>query len=167
MGKSGENPNKSSDNTHLSGNGDFFTGLDVRQLKDRIKFCIGKETIKGFARKCNISEGALRHYLKGGEPGLSAFLSIAQTAGVSLEWLATGQGPIHPSKQNFPSNLNVLDKAIVREVAEEIENLLREYGLELEPAKKAELIVLLSEEIQEENSKMPRDKILRLIKLAA
>ncbi len=141
---------------------------DIVRFAERLKSLIGEESILSFARKVGISEGAIRKYLNAiSEPSRINLIKIAQKTGVSVEWLATGQGPSSPSEQKPPSNPNGLDKAIVREVVEETESLLREYGIELEPSKKAELIVLLSEEVQEEKSKIPRDKILRLIKLAA
>ncbi|MBB4287408.1 helix-turn-helix domain-containing protein [Roseospira goensis] len=47
-----------------------------------------------FARRAGLSQSGFRRIEKGGEPGLQSLLSIAQAAGVSIEWLATGEGPM-------------------------------------------------------------------------
>lgn len=66
-----------------------------RGFAERLKASIGDENQAAFARKCGISEGALRKYAKGALPGLEILVEIARTAGVSVHWLATGEGPKH------------------------------------------------------------------------
>ncbi|MDM7462925.1 MAG: helix-turn-helix domain-containing protein [Tepidimonas taiwanensis] len=66
----------------------------------RLRQCIGDEAVAAFARRCGISEGLIRSYLKAEkQPGMDRLIRIADAAGVSLEWLATGRGPMrrdHP-----------------------------------------------------------------------
>ncbi len=62
-------------------------------LSARLQALIGKETVSSFARKCGLAESVLRTYLKDGRmPPLDKALAIAAAAGVSVHWLATGQG---------------------------------------------------------------------------
>lgn len=59
----------------------------------RLKDAIGERSVNSFAKKAGLSEGVLRQYLGGkSSPGLDNLLAISETAGVSLLWLATGQG---------------------------------------------------------------------------
>ncbi len=39
----------------------------------------------------------LSHYLAGRDMKASAMIAIAEACGVSLDWLATGKGPVHPA----------------------------------------------------------------------
>ncbi|MBE7383744.1 MAG: LexA family transcriptional regulator [Leptolyngbya sp. SIO1E4] len=58
----------------------------------RLKEALGEKSIRGFARECGFSDTVLRQYLNGqSEPTRPALLAIARTAGVNLEWLATGK----------------------------------------------------------------------------
>lgn len=59
---------------------------------DRLRETIGKSSVNAFARKCGLSEGQIRNYLKGAVPGLDKVESIAKSADVSFSWLATGDG---------------------------------------------------------------------------
>ncbi|HDV0902540.1 TPA: XRE family transcriptional regulator [Vibrio fluvialis] len=61
----------------------------------RLQELIGKESISGFARRVEMSEGLIRKYLKGSEPSLSKANQIAMRANCSLEWLATGCGYLY------------------------------------------------------------------------
>lgn len=58
------------------------------------------DSANAFAKKVGIGGSLLRKYLAGGNPGLDKVLQIAQRSGVSLEWLATGEGP-RDSASNF------------------------------------------------------------------
>jgi len=60
----------------------------------RLKECIGDESVASFARRCGFSEGLIRAYLKAQKrPGMERIVRIAEVAGVTLDWLATGLGP--------------------------------------------------------------------------
>lgn len=61
-------------------------------FSDRLKVAIGDESVNSFARRCEIGEGSIRQYLRGGVPGIDKAAQIADAAGVSVEWLATGRG---------------------------------------------------------------------------
>ncbi|MBW3513228.1 helix-turn-helix domain-containing protein [Shewanella sp. NKUCC01_JLK] len=72
---------------------------EVGTLADRISEAIGKNSIREFAIKIGVSEGTLRNLIKGGEPKLDTAIRIAEEAGVSIRWLATGNGPKYPNRQ--------------------------------------------------------------------
>ncbi|MDG3085735.1 XRE family transcriptional regulator [Vibrio hannami] len=62
---------------------------------ERLQSLIGQESISGFARRVDMSEGLIRKYLKGSEPSLAKANQIAVKANCSLEWLATGCGYLY------------------------------------------------------------------------
>ncbi|MBI3900108.1 MAG: hypothetical protein HY308_17705 [Gammaproteobacteria bacterium] len=43
-----------------------------------------------------ISKSGLRHYFTGGEPTRPALIALANVAGLNIEWLAAGTGPMRP-----------------------------------------------------------------------
>ncbi len=65
----------------------------MTDLINRMRECIGEEPVAAFARKCGIGESLMRKYLSGSEPSASNLSRIADVAGVTLDWLATGRGP--------------------------------------------------------------------------
>lgn len=58
------------------------------------ELAIGIST-NAFAQKCGIPESSMRKYLAGSIPGTDRAVQIAKACGVSLEWLATGEGSMH------------------------------------------------------------------------
>lgn len=67
-----------------------------RTFPDRLRECIVDEPVASFARRCRLSEGLIRAYLKGEkQPGMERLVAIAEVAGVTLDWLATGRGQKH------------------------------------------------------------------------
>lgn len=60
-------------------------------FRDRLKKVMGGEAARGFARKCGLSEGAIRSYLSGDTyPTLDRLEQIAGAAGCSAVWLSFG-----------------------------------------------------------------------------
>ncbi|GAB6261268.1 helix-turn-helix domain-containing protein [Photobacterium sp. CCB-ST2H9] len=64
-------------------------------FSERLRNLMGKESISGFARRVELSEGLIRKYLNGSEPSLQKANQIAMKANCSLEWLATGCGYLY------------------------------------------------------------------------
>lgn len=72
--------------------GNLESRMHKNGISSRIKDLIGNETVSSFARRCGISESLLRRYISGSTPGSDKAILIAQAAGVTLDWLATGEG---------------------------------------------------------------------------
>lgn len=65
---------------------------ESEQRRLRILECVGEEKIRAFARRAEISEAALRSYLKGLRlPKQSAIAKIARAANKSTDWLTNGR----------------------------------------------------------------------------
>lgn len=73
-------------------NGSFHT---------RLHQAIGEESETSFARRAGIAKSGLNRILKGGTPTLDILIAIANTAQVSIDWLATGKRP-SPKLSDIP-----------------------------------------------------------------
>ena len=110
-------------------------------LASRIRALIGSESIRGCALKWDIPEGSLRQYLNGSVPGVDKVIAIARGAGVRIEWLATGEGPMRPddaapTEKSTPSALNL--ERLAR-IGEAIADLYREENARIYPRQLARL----------------------------
>lgn len=61
---------------------------------ERLKLAIGDRSVNSFAKEAGLNEGSIRGYLRGGLPAIDKAKAMADAAGVSLEWLASGVGPM-------------------------------------------------------------------------
>ncbi len=93
-------------------------------------------------------------------------LTLNYLLGINPAWVFLGPegGPmrVHDAVRVAP-----LDRIALKDVIEIVEEFLQERGLVLEPAKKAELLVLLYEDVREHEGKVDRARVIRLVNLAA
>ena len=65
---------------------------------DRLRNVIGDESVSSFARRAALKLSTLTNILvRNSEPAIGRAAQLAEAGGVSLEWLATGRGPMRPS----------------------------------------------------------------------
>lgn len=65
----------------------FLSGMRNKSFADRLKEAIGDETVRGFSRKCGLSEATLRDYLKGASyPTIDRLQKIAVSADKAMAW---------------------------------------------------------------------------------
>ena len=65
----------------------------LKTFASRLKQAIGGEAVYAFGRRAGLSDTSLRSYLKGAAvPGIDKAIAMAETAGVGLQWLVTGEG---------------------------------------------------------------------------
>ncbi len=82
--------------TVSSANCDLGGGL----FSDRLRLIMDGESLRSYAKKVNVAEGTLRTYLANkSEPTMQVLISLAKTGGVSIDWLATGEGAMQPSQK--------------------------------------------------------------------
>lgn len=68
-------------------------------FNSRLQVALGRETPYALAKRTGISEGLLRKYLSGTTiPSLDRGAELAKAIGVTLGWLATGEGPMRPGE---------------------------------------------------------------------
>ncbi|WP_239689402.1 XRE family transcriptional regulator [Aquitalea pelogenes] len=63
------------------------------------------KSVRAFATASGVSQTGLQRLINGGEPTLSTLVALAKAGGVSVEWLATGEGP-SPKDQVTSSSKN-------------------------------------------------------------
>lgn len=95
---------KNKSNQCISGESDIRPGSDshVRFSKpesdmdarfiQRLRAIIGDDSVSAFARRCGLTESAIRAYFSGKRPTMQNLAAMANAAGVTIDWLATGQG---------------------------------------------------------------------------
>ncbi|WP_340617202.1 helix-turn-helix domain-containing protein [Xenorhabdus entomophaga] len=68
-----------------------FIRNEITQFKDRLRQAMGNESGNSLAKRCGISEAAIRTYLSGKTyPSLDKLALLAEKCEVSIEWLANG-----------------------------------------------------------------------------
>ncbi|MER2622923.1 MAG: helix-turn-helix domain-containing protein [Accumulibacter sp.] len=81
--------------------------VESSALAARLQAIIGKESVSSFARRCGLAESVLRTYLRDGRmPPLDKACAMAAAAGVSVDWLATGNGPGRAAEVRAGYNLS-------------------------------------------------------------
>lgn len=80
--------------------------LESAKFSERLRQAIGDQSVLAFAKKCGISDSLIRKYLSDSLPGMDNLVTLAQVAGVSIAWLATGEGQMAPSASDVASRSN-------------------------------------------------------------
>lgn len=110
-------------------------------------------------------EVQIYRYIRGeNEPTASVLNAVVRATQVNADWLVTGEGPMLKGEG---VRVAPLDRGLLRDVIQVVEELQAEAGGFIEPEKKAELIELLYEEFREREGKVDRARILKLVKLAS
>ncbi|MEW6708275.1 MAG: S24 family peptidase [Candidatus Riflebacteria bacterium] len=65
----------------------------------RLQLILGGESARAFAQRAEILPATFHNYIKGtSEPTRPVMVAIAKTAGVNIEWLADGTGPMRKAE---------------------------------------------------------------------
>lgn len=152
---------------------------EEKKLADRLREAMGDQSGTAFARRCGISEGAIRKYLLGASPSTENLIAMADAANVSIEWLAAGRGP----KQRGSTTLVGMTAVPAEPKPFDTERLARAIGAvqeglasirrTLPPDKHAQLIeaayeLILADECHfADPNKRTADQISKFIKLVA
>lgn len=136
------------------------------QLAERVAQTIGDESVASFARRSGVEESSLRAYVKRGvKPGLDHLVAICRAGNISLEWLATGQGPVHASPSAALPGTTFDDPVRLQLTIEAVQQGLEATGRTLPPAKYAELVVAAYELMAAPGATSAR--VVQFIKAAA
>jgi transcriptional regulator with XRE-family HTH domain len=77
---------------------DAEAGDDAQDLAMRMRLLIAREgSASALARRCGCSEGSVRSWRDGhSDPSRARCITLARALNISLQWLITGEGPMHP-----------------------------------------------------------------------
>lgn len=137
-------------------------------LAQRIALLMNGMSGLAFAQKCGFSDSLLRKYLAGSIPGADKLVAIARAGGVSVDWLATGEGPMRPEGREPAAP--PLDEALLELAVRLLEEWLAERRLVLRPEPKAKAIAALYEiglEAQAEGRGLEQRQVDRILRLVA
>lgn len=77
--------------------------FEKTDFPERLRKIIADESVSSFASKINLSSAGVHKYLKGiSEPTRPVLIAMSEIAGVNLEWLATGNGPMMKNEISLP-----------------------------------------------------------------
>ena len=124
---------------------------DETNVVDRLQSLMDGDSIAAFGRRCSVPESNLRSYLKRGvKPGLDHLVAIADTAGVTVDWLATGREPklrrdlvaaLRAAERGAPAGeAPAIDMERLAQALQAVEEGLQDADVELEPIDKAEVV---------------------------
>lgn len=146
-----------------------MSGENSNGFSTRLREAMSGRSIREFASSAHMSAGTLHNYLNDESlPTLDKLISLANTANVSLNWLATGRGPVSfdesstdPSKGCGADQLSV---EVLKEAIECIEQAIRELNVSMSPAKKSLVTASLYDLFREQRDEpVNREKVFRLI----
>ncbi|MFB1504632.1 MULTISPECIES: helix-turn-helix transcriptional regulator [unclassified Thiocapsa] len=138
---------------------------DAAGFATRLAQAKGMLSTKAFAQKCGISESIFRKYLAGvSVPGADKLVDIARVAGVSLLWLATGQGRAEDGTDALVRG--PVDVMLLETLLESVEAGLDEIGATLTPTKKAKLVTALYS-LYRSSEDVRKAPVLELVRLAS
>ena len=140
---------------------------DYSDLNARIATVINLyENPKNAAEVAGVSVDQLAQYSRGvNQPTFAAVVALAKKVGVSLDWLATGQGSMFQTDSASVLRSD-LDPATMRMVIEEAESYLQEQGLAVKPQDKVTLLFSLYEIAKQSSDRnASRESFKNVIKL--
>lgn len=137
------------------------------EIGRRIALLRGEKSQAEFARWLAMHKNTLARYERGERmPDANFLLALNVATGANPAWVLLGDegGPV---RVRDGVKIAPLDRDALRDVIQVVEEFLQERKLALEPTKKAELLVLIYEDIREQDGKVDRARVIRLVNLAA
>lgn len=110
-------------------------------------------SVNALARQAGIPQSTIRRYFHGGEPNRPHLVAIARAAGVRLDWLAAGSGPMQEGGSG-PAGVaetaadscgGQSDLDILEDIVRKVRRKLLSRGVELRPEAEARVVRLIYE----------------------
>lgn len=144
----------------------------TKEIAERCKAALEEADIKlkDLAAKVDRSGATITDYLNGSiRTPVTVVAAISEMSGRSLDWLITGKETAVTTAHTNPTDTSLqIDIDLVKQVVEAVTEHLQTNNLEMPPAKIAELVTVLYEEVSEtENKQINKGTVLRMIKLAS
>jgi transcriptional regulator with XRE-family HTH domain len=154
----------------IRGRGRIDEGLK-KEVGGRLKHLFGNKSLPEVARILDnvVSSKTLWEYVNGMSlPGPPVQIKIADTFGITLDWLLTGKEAQPAAREEEAPRGIQYDQVRLRKSIEAVEEIISAESLSIDPDKRAELITIIYEDSMREGTReeeiVPR--ALRLLKLA-
>ncbi|MDO6461987.1 helix-turn-helix transcriptional regulator [Granulosicoccaceae sp. 1_MG-2023] len=137
---------------------------DSSGFAERLREAMRGRSIREFASTAGMSAGTLHNYLNNESlPTLDKLIALSNTANVSLNWLATGRGPVERIDDNEDEkSLNI---ALLCAVLECLEHTLDEFQISMSAEKKSGVVASMYDLYSElDEQAVNKEKITRLIR---
>ena len=146
---------------------------EVGQFGQRVRTVLGKTSVRSFARDVGIDEKSLRQYMAGAtDPSRRTVIAMAKAGGVTVQWLATGEGPMRKGELGDASKTHkaealLFDPELLVDVVSGVEEGLVDAGATMDPEKKGQLLVAIYQLYSDSGAAPDKEAILRLVRSAA
>lgn len=142
--------------------------IHVKGIGTRISaVCKTLGSRKDAAEAAGVSTDTLQRYIREDvQPSIGPIVALAYTANVSLDWLSTGKGSMHPEAQSPVRDLEK-DLDVLEELIKEVEGWIQDAEVTIDPSKKAVLYRLLYEEALEGRRMPKKADVARYLKLVS
>ena len=142
-----------------------------KEIAERCRVALDKADIKlkELAKSVDRSGATITDYLNGSiRIPVTVIAVISEVSGESLDWLINGKMvAATPDKTHPEIAPHQVDLDIVKQVVEAVTEHLQNNDLDMPPAKIAELVTVLCEEVLEsEDKQINKWTVMRMIKLA-
>lgn len=152
--------------SHLGQSPRHIPPMESDALAQRISEILGERKVSWFAKECGFGESLLRKYLAGSQPNAANLVAMADAAGVTVDWLATGRLPkMRAELKAGAATGSGLDAARLQLAIATVEEGLAATRRVMAPDKKAELVLAVYDLFQE--PAVTRERVLKLVKSAA
>lgn len=143
-----------------------------KEIAERCKTALDRADIKlkDLATKVDRSGATITDYLNGSiRIPVTVIATISEISGESLDWLINGKEKAAIADHANPHTaLPQTDINLIKQVIEAVMEHLQDNNLDMPPAKIAELVTVLYEEVSEtENQQINKGTVIRMIKLAS
>ena len=141
-------------------------GERIRYIRESV-FC---ESRNAFSTRFMVSLTTMQNYESGlREPGSFFLKQLAESAGVTLDWLVKGEGPekVDSSSKQPVTQADEgfsLNSELLATVVEDVDSLLESVGMSMPPSKRAMIYAFVYNSYKERTGKLD---LLTLLKLAA
>ncbi len=136
-----------------------------QEVRARLELAIGDEKPFAWAARVGIEKATFSRYWNQGTVPTGPILKKIAQAGISIDWLLTGEGSMRATSQ-AKSDARLSDLKSLRLALETVEQGLIETGRTMAPAQKAELAVAVYDLYAGSGGTVEKARVLRLIKSA-
>ena len=141
---------------------------NIDAFSERLRQALNGKTPYSLERETGIAQSLIRKYLSGQSvPGTDKLVALAIAAGVSVTWLATGEGEATTEALSHQELGREMDLSSLEEVTRKVLQLLDERRPDLSSKARARIVRLVYEFYLRQGEPMDEASLNNVIELAA